>query len=136
MINSFQGGEATFASKRGTLTRIDYIAAPEDVLALLRLCRALVRTGIRLQLVRSTQRHHHFPVIAVFHIDQWKEKARDETAWSREALNACWMNGWKRLEVMEAHEEAPQEKKADFDRLVDSEKTAIVAVAAIGMVDP
>ena len=34
------------------------------------------------------------------------------------------MNGWKRPEVIGALEEALQEKKAGFDRLVDSEKTA------------
>ena len=36
-----------------------------------------------LQLVRSTQRHDHFCVIAVFQRDQWKEKARDEPAGPR-----------------------------------------------------
>ena len=66
VINTFHGGEATFVSTRGTMTSIEYIAAPGDMLARLRLCRALVRTGIRLQLVRSTQRHDHSLVIAVF----------------------------------------------------------------------
>ena len=66
VINTFHGGEATFVSTRGTMTSIEYIAAPADMLARLRLCRALVRTGTRLQLVRRTQRHDHSLVIAVF----------------------------------------------------------------------
>ena len=89
VIFTFQGGEATFASTRGTLTRIDYIAAPADLLARLRLCRVLVRTGISLQLVRSTQRYDHSSVIGVFQRDSWKERARDERAWSADATNAC-----------------------------------------------
>ena len=115
VINTFQGGEATFASTRGTLTRIYYIASPADLLARLRLCRVLFTTGIRLQLVRSTQRHDHSPVLAVFQRDQWKDRARDEPAWSAEASNACWMTGWKRRFVAP---EAIQKKKAEFDRLV------------------
>ena len=120
MINTFQGGEATFARTRRTFTRIDYIAAPADMLARLRLCRVLVRTGIRLQLFRSTQRHDHSPVIAVFPRDQWKERARDEPAWSAKATDACWWNGWKRSEVIGAIEEALPDEKAEFDRLVCS----------------
>ena len=123
VIFTFQGGEATYASTRRTFTRIDHIAAPADMLARLRLSRVLVRTEIRLQLVRSTQRCDHSPVIAVFQRDSWKEKSRNEPAWSAEASNACWMTGWKRPEVIGALEEALQEKKAEFDRLVDSEKT-------------
>ena len=34
------------------------------------------------------------------------------------------VNGWKRPDVIMALEEALQERKAEFDRLVDSEKTA------------
>ena len=66
VINTFHGGEATFVSTRGNMTSIEYIAAPADMLARLRLCRVLVKNGIRLQLVRSTQSHDHSPVIAVF----------------------------------------------------------------------
>ena len=74
--STFQGGEATFPSTRGTLTRIDYIAAPVEMLARLNLCRVLVRTGIRLQLMRSTRRHDHFPVKQKTE----QEKAREEPA--------------------------------------------------------
>ena len=66
VINTFQGREATFASTRGTLTRIDYIAALAEMLARLHLCRVFLRTGIKLQLTRSTRRHDHTPEIAVF----------------------------------------------------------------------
>ena len=76
-----------------------------------------------MQLVRRTQRHDHSPVIAVFQGNEGKEKARYEPAWSAEATNASWMNGWKRPEVTGALCEAFQENKAEFDRLVDSEKT-------------
>ena len=44
--------------------------------------------------------------------------------WPAEAINVCWMDGWKRPEVIGVLEEALQEKKAEFDRIVDSEKTA------------
>ena len=70
VINTFQGREATFASTRGRFTSIDCIAAPAHVLARLRLCRVVVRDGMRLQLVRSTQGHDHSLVIAVFQRDQ------------------------------------------------------------------
>ena len=106
MINTFQGGEATFARTRRTQTRLDHIAASADLLARLRLRRVLVRTGIWLQLTRSTQRHDHSPVFAVFQRNQVKEQTRDEPAWSAEAINACWMNGWKRPEVIGALEAA------------------------------
>ena len=43
VINTFQGGEATFASTRGTLTRIDYITVPAEMLGRLNLCRVVVR---------------------------------------------------------------------------------------------
>ena len=66
VINTFHGGEATFVSTRGIMTSIEYIAAPADMLARLRLCRELVRIGIKLQQVGSTQSHDHSPVIAVF----------------------------------------------------------------------
>ena len=59
VINTFQGGEATFGSTRGTLPRIDHIAAPAKM-AKLNLCRVQVRTGIRQQLIRSTRRHDHY----------------------------------------------------------------------------
>ena len=39
-------------------------------------------------------------------------------------MNACWTNGWRRLEVLGAIEEAAKEKKAEFEHLVDSERTA------------
>ena len=115
VINTF-----TFASTRETLTRIDHIAAPAVMLARLRLCRVLVRTGTRLQLVRRTQRHDHSPVIAVSQGNQGKEKARDEPAWSAEAINAFWMTGWERPEVIGALKEAFQEKKAEFDSTASS----------------
>ena len=76
VINTFQSAEATFVSMRGTMTRIDCIAALADMLAQLRLCRVLVRTGIRVQLVRSTQRYDNSLVNVVFQRDQWRERAR------------------------------------------------------------
>ena len=39
VISTFQGGEATFASTRGALTPIDYLAAPAEMLSRLDLCR-------------------------------------------------------------------------------------------------
>ena len=39
-----QGGEAPFASNRGTLTHIDCIAAPAEILPWLDLCRVLLTT--------------------------------------------------------------------------------------------
>ena len=88
VINTFQVGEATIASTRGTLTRIDYIARSAEMLARWILCRVLVRTGIRLQLRRSTRRHDHSPVIAVFLKETEQKKARKQPAWSAEAMNA------------------------------------------------
>ena len=52
------------------------------------------------------------------------KKEQDEPTCSAEAVSVCRMNGWKRPEVIVALEEALQERKAEFDRLVDSEKTA------------
>ena len=124
MINTVHVGEATFASTRGTLTRIDNIAAPAEILTRLNLCRVLVRTGIRLRLIRSTRRHDHSLVIAVFQKKTEQVKAREEPAWSAEATNACWTSEWKRLEVIGAIEEALEENTAKFDHFVDSEKMA------------
>ena len=75
----FSVREATFPSTRGTLTRIGYIAHPAEMLARWNLCRVLVRTGIRLQLRRSTRRHDHSPVIAVFLKETEQKKKRENS---------------------------------------------------------
>ena len=122
VIKTFQGGEPTFASTRGTLTRIDQIAAPADTLARLSLCRVLVRTGIRVQLIRSIRRHDHSLVTREKSPKQ--ERTKYEPTWSAEDMNAFWTSGWKRPEVVGAVEKAPEENKAKFDHLVDTEKMA------------
>ena len=106
------------------LTRIDNIAAPAEILTRLNLCRVLVRTGKRLQLIRSTRRHNHSLVIALFPKKTEQEKAREEPAWSAEAMNACWTTEWKRLELTGGIEEALEENTAQFDHFVDTEKMA------------
>ena len=101
VIKTFRGGEETFTSTRGALTRIDCIAAPAEMLPWLNLCRVLLTTGIRLQVVKSIHRHDHSPVTAVFQecsrqkreterganmvsrghqrmLDCWKEKTRSD----------------------------------------------------------
>ena len=63
-------------------------------------------------------------VIAVFQKCSKQEKAKEEPAWSAEAMNACWTAGWKRPEVTGAIEKVLEENKAKFDHLADTEKTA------------
>ena len=117
------GGMATFASTRGTLTRIDCIAAPAIMLARLILCRFLVKSGIPWQVIRSIRRHDHSPAIAVFQNHAELEQVKEEPTWSVEAINA-WTNGWKRPEVIGAIVKALEENKAKFDHFVDNVKTA------------
>ena len=90
----------------------------------LQLCRVLLRTGIRLQLVRSTQRHDLSFVIAVCQRDSWKDTAKDEPACFAETSIACWMIGWERTKVISFPKKALQENNVEFDRLVDSGKMA------------
>ena len=78
VINTLQEREATFASTTGTLTRIDYIAAPAQMLARLTLRRVLARIGIRLELTRSTRRHDRSPAMAVFQTRSEQEEAKEE----------------------------------------------------------
>ena len=86
MINAFEGGEGTFSSTRVTLARIDHVVAPADMPRRLDQCRVLVRTRIRVQCVRSIQRHGHSPVIAVSQECPRRESTREEAAWSEEAV--------------------------------------------------
>ena len=114
--NTFKGGEATFSSTKGTLTQIDYIAALAEMLLQADQCWVLVRTAIRLQVVKSIHRHDHWRVIAVFQECSRRERTRQEPAWSAQAINACWTAGRKRPEVVGAVVQALEEKKAKFDR--------------------
>ena len=77
VINTFQGGEATFASTRGAVTRIDCIAAPAEMLARLNLFR------IRLQLTRSTRGHDHSLVIAVCQKQRKKKREKSQRGLQR-----------------------------------------------------
>ena len=62
--------------------------------------------------------------MAVFQNRAELEQVKEEPTWSVEAINACWTNGWKRLEVTGAIAKALEENKAKFDHLVDNVKTA------------
>ena len=62
--------------------------------------------------------------MAVFQNRAEPEQAKEELTWSGEAINACWTNGWKRLEVIGAIVKALEENKAKFDHFVDNLKTA------------
>ena len=55
---------------------------------------------------------------------QNKKKRKKNQPCQREAMNACWTNGWKRPEVTGAIKEALEENKTKFDHLVDKEMTA------------
>ena len=105
------------------MTRIDCIAAPADMLARLRLCRVLVGTGIRLQLVRSTQRHDHSPVIAVFQRDKSGNSACTcrppcgHTEWtlltSLKSLNVETVLGKEKEKEKEEEKEEEKEKERE-----------------------
>ena len=116
MINTFQGGEATFACTKGALTRIVCIAAPAEMLAA-ELVPNTAAVGKEHAKARSLSCDCGLPKTE-------QENAREEPAWSAEAMQSCWTTGWKRLEVTGAIEEALEENKAKFDHLEETEKTA------------
>ena len=49
-----------------------------------------------------------------------------EPAWSAEAVNACWTNGWKRPQVTDAVEQALEENVAKVDYLANTETAVAV----------
>ena len=102
VINTLQGGEATFAEPVSSLGKNCHMAAVDKELAK----------------APSLSCDCSFPK------KKQQEKAREEPAWSAEAMSACWTSGWKRLEVIGGIEEALKENKAKFDHLVDTGKTA------------
>ena len=79
VINISKRGESNFKRARGTLTQIADIAAPAEVLPRLDQCRVLVRTGIRLQAVRSMHKDDHCSVIAVVLVFPRREKEREKS---------------------------------------------------------
>ena len=103
VINTFHGGEATFA---------------EPVSSLGKNCNT-VAVDKELAKARSLSCDWSFPPK-----DQSKKKREEEAVWSAEAMNACWTSGWKRLEVIGGIEEALEETTAKVDHLVDTKKTA------------
>ena len=113
-INMFLGYEATFTSTRGTLSWIDHIAAPTEMLPQLDQCRVLVKTGIRLQVVRSVFRHGHSPERAVSQQCPSRERTSEEAARSAEAIDPCWTAGCNSPEVIGCVEQALEENRAKF----------------------
>ena len=80
VINISKRGESNFKRARGTLTQIADIAAPAEMLPRLDQCRVLVRTGIRLQAVRSMHKDDHCCwVIAVVLVFPRREKEREKS---------------------------------------------------------
>ena len=57
VLNTSKGGEATFASSTGNLSRSYDIAVPGTMLNGMVQCRVLIREGKRLQLARRLGRH-------------------------------------------------------------------------------
>ena len=94
------------------------------------LCRVLVRTGIRLQLLRSTRRHDHSSAMVVVHKCSKQEEAREEPAWSAEAMNACWTAKLNRPEVTGAIEKAFVETKKTADVINDFFTKTMTGVAS------
>ena len=109
--------------RRGTLTRINHIAAPADMLPRLDHYRVLVRTGIRLQVPRSIRRHDLSSDSSLPRVLKATEREKTQHDQQR-PINSCWTAGRTRPEVIGAVEQALEEKKAKFDDLVDTEKTA------------
>ena len=113
VINTFQGGEATFASTRGALTPIDYLAAPAEMLSRLDLCRQNwnpTATGKDQTDTRQTFQLQQ----SLKHVPSNKKREK----------SACWTAGWKTPEVKGAIEKALEENMAKFDHIVDTEKMA------------
>ena len=132
----FKGREATFASNKRKLSRMNNVDVPVTLLTRLVQCRVLTKEGRRLHVAQRAVRHDLWLVMTCvgrlaqtrFHSGGRPEMvlpmtvSNDSTSCSGRGVKMCWADGWRRAEVVSAVE-AALEKEEKLDRLVHSERT-------------